>query len=159
MPRGGRRIGAGRRRKLDHLARMAVGSACERRFNDTWNEARQLAWRSRPGYDEREALLLEYRAIPISERPSFHRSARGVEWAEESEQAIRVMRNTPDWVRHTNRNFTLDAPRPKSVCNKICETVAAEFSAKWLVQLLPSYVLKCWNEYRAFERATEAHEV
>jgi hypothetical protein len=140
---------------LDDFGRIAVGSACEKRFREIWIGARELTWSNRKGVDELHSLQSEMRKLTPDER----RGMRGQELSEEIEQAIRSIRNTPDWVEETNRGFRLTAPRPKGVRDSICRDVATEFSAKWPVVLTPRYVRECWEFYRAFEADTRPTDV
>lgn len=57
--RGGKREGAGRRRKLDFLERISIGAKCENRFRQIWNDASEKAWSNRPGAEEVRTLQEE----------------------------------------------------------------------------------------------------
>lgn len=153
MSRGGKREGVGRRRNLDQLDRIHLGSVCETRFQNLWNEARQKRWEERLGVRELHQLQARFRSIRTEDRKSFRVSAEGHELSEDIELSIREIRRTPDFVEETNRFFTLTAPRPKGVKASICEALACEFGEKWnLPELGPRYIQRCWDEYRAFEK-------
>lgn len=154
MSRGGVREGAGRKPVLTPMQMIAVGGECERRFRQEWERARQTAWDEKPAVKEVHALQAEVRAGVKEHGPAFWHSAEGRELRETVEQAIREIRRTPDFVEHTNRVFTLTAPRPKGVKANICKAVAAEFSQEWGVSLSPRNVQTCWDQFRAFEEDT-----
>lgn len=153
--KGGKREGAGRKRKLDAFERMILGSQCEKRFSQLWEEAREKHWRERLGMAELHALQAEGQAAAVAGRGVFSNSIEGREHAELVDQAIRNVRKTPDFVEVVSRIFSRPAPRPKGVKAAICRAVAEEYGAKWaLTDLGPRYVQRCWDEYRAVERET-----
>jgi hypothetical protein len=157
VSRGGKRAGAGRRRKLDHLQRMYLGSLCETRFQGLWDQVRQKRWEERPGVSELHQLQAQFRSIKAEDRKSFRRSTEGRELSEDIEFSIREIRGTPSFVEEANRFFTLTAPRPKGVKAAICKAVASEFGDQWnFPELGPRYVQRCWDEYRAFEKETSS---
>jgi hypothetical protein len=153
VTRGGKRKGAGRKSKLNHTERMYLGSVCETRFREIWEEARQARWKARPGVSELHRLHAKFRSVRPQDRRAFLRSAEGRELSEDVELTIREIRRTPAFVDETNRVFTLTAPRPKGVKDDICDSIAREVREKWgLPQIGRRYVLRCWDEYRVFER-------
>jgi hypothetical protein len=152
VPRGGKRAGAGRKPVTDSFGRVMIGAECEKRFGSIWQEARDRVWCERAA--EVRAAQQEFKDVPVADRAAFRNSQRGHELAEEVEQAIRAVRNTPDWVEQTNRVFSPSAPRPKGHKARICQEVAAEYSARWHVHLTTRFVRECWDFYRRFERET-----
>jgi hypothetical protein len=158
--RGGKRVGAGRSRKLNHLERIYLGSLCEQRFQTLWDQARWRRWEERAGVNELHKLQERFRSVPVTERKSFRTSSEGRELSEDIEFSIREIRRTPSFVDEIRRGFTLNAPRPKGVKADICEAVAAEVTAKWNVKgISRRYVQRCWDEYRAFERDFRTIEI
>ena len=159
MTRGGSRAGAGRKPKIAGFDRIALGSACEARFHSLWEAAKQRKLKAMLENSEIPGVRAEFAAIPISERKSFCSSAEGREKLGESEQAIRTARKTPDWVEHTNRVFTVRAPRPKSVTRDICIAIAREFGERWQMDIGERMVRRCWDEYRKQEQRSEAEDI
>jgi hypothetical protein len=136
---------------------MSLGSLCEKRFQELWEQARQARWNARPGVSELHQLHAEFRSVRPQDRKGFRLSARGQELSEDVDLAIREIRRTPLFVEETNRFFSLTAPRPKGVKAGICKAVASDFGDKWNVpELGPRYVQRCWDEYRAFEKETSS---
>ena len=149
--RGGARQGAGRRPKLDDLERLAIGAECERRFNEIWIAAREESWTSKSGVDQIHSMQDEYvQAV----RDWGVSSARAVEISEEIAEAIRTMKQTPEFVEDVSRVFSKTTPRPKGVKSAICGAVAEEVALDHGQAMKPSFVLGCWTEYRQFEKET-----
>lgn len=155
MNRGGRRVGAGRKPRLDLTERIYLGSICESRFQQLWQAARQQRWDDRPGVSEVHGLHAKAQSIPLEDRGRFLASAEGRQHADDIDFSIREIRGTPTFVEETNRIFNLEAPRPKEVKSDICKAIAGEVRHKWgLAEIGSRYIQRCWDEYRAFEKET-----
>jgi hypothetical protein len=141
---------------LEFLARLAVGSECDRRFNELWDQARLAAHESRPGAARLRAVQNKFSEVPVHRRRDFLDSDDAARLHQAAEQAVREMRNAPRFVKEARRVFTLSAPRPKGVSHRICKEVAEEFAKVWSCPELGSrYALRCWVEYRRFVKETQ----
>lgn len=148
MPRGGKRAGAGRTRKLQACDRLAIYARCEQRFNAIWANDRDNRWNRRPGVERLRFLQAKMKAAAPGSREQQQLSAS-------IGKTVRQMKRTPSFVAETRRGFTKSAPRPKGVTNTICQEVAAEFATKWgRPDIGPRYVRRCWDEFRSLERKT-----
>jgi hypothetical protein len=97
-------------------------------------------------------VLQQLEAIPVPERAAFIASAAGQELLEEGEEAVRVMRRTPEFVERPSRLLNREAPRPKGVKAAICTAVAAEASAMWNINVSRRMAQRCWDECRSVRR-------
>lgn len=155
MARGGSRLGAGRRPKLETLTRLELGAECEGLFLALWRDASDKLCDEYAARGPINDIRAEADALPVSVRAKWLQSQAGLEYLEEVEEARRAMRRTPDFALSANPYFEFTAPRPKGVKNGICREVAAKHN---LAGVGPAYVRKCWAEFRAVKKAAASHE-
>lgn len=137
--RGGRRPGAGRKPLLDEWQRLALGSHCERTL-ERISTGRLAQQRSD---DLAETNLPEHwawvNAIPVSERKAFLGSSVYKEHSASIQEERKALRLTPINGRYGVR---------RRVIRHAIEWANSQFG----VELKPTFVVDCWEEYRALDR-------
>lgn len=142
MPSGGKRKGAGRKPKLEPMARLAVGAHCERLWSDEYEA--KLA-------KEVDASLVnvhnEHKSahrIPIKERKAWVKSEAGQNHIEDVEDALRLDQGLSD-EDIPSRLIQVKAKRPKGIRSKIMKAVAEAEG------ISPRMAESCWKEFRRFQ--------
>lgn len=145
MPRGGRRPGAGRKRKLTALQRWRVGARCQELWREEIRTSQDKAIAKATERVRRE--WERARSVPVSERADWLESEEGQEYLEDVEFALREDQQIPpEDSRAANRLLRLISKRPKGPGPKIVTQVASEFG------LAERMVERCWDEFRKLDK-------
>lgn len=151
MPRGGRRLGAGRKPALGTIERLAIGAQCERLWQEEWS-----ASLDRTKNDALRGLSREWKeadSVPVPERASWLGTLAGEEYLENVEFARRELLQIPDENEEpAPRLIHFNGPRPKSHRKGIMSAVAREQSLLRAVPISVRLVEACWKEFRALQR-------
>jgi hypothetical protein len=162
MSHGGARKGAGRPRKWHFDDIVRIGQACEARWREASNEARQSRRESLPHADKVRARLEAAKAIPLAERTGWLRSEAGEDHSGELEAWLHEAAGHSltgtfevegeayggDYEGNAPRGITISTKPPRGTRMRIIEEVARRFG------LLESAVNNLWQQYRRFERET-----
>ncbi len=147
MPRGGRRVGAGRKPRLTYFEKLAIGAQCERLWREVCQRAEkdaidQATFRAREQWAKAAA-------VPRGERQAFIESRYfqddyldDVRFALKEDQGIEPV----DDDREPDRVVTIRPARPKGHRTRIISKIAGERGAS------ERMVERCWKEFRAVQR-------
>lgn len=156
MPRGGRRKGAGRKKLLDYVSRLAIGWRCEQLWREAW-EAK--ANKTKKTLDaEMPKTRLEWvkaHAIPVAERAAWLKGAGAWHWENVYLALCEDQEGDTYDPRQPARRLIYLVKRPKGVRKDIMKRVAAEETAKRGITITPRMVETCWKELRRHNRKLE----
>lgn len=163
MPRGGKRIGAGRKPVLDVYARIWIGTECQNRMDETarYNaHSRLIARRKRRALGSRRFRMEQVPGTnPILKLYELYAELAKVQPKRFTRRQevnslvcqIRRLKVSMRGPRTTSFLCAISAPvvRPRNRDRfRILEEVAAMASQRYGVTVLPSMVDLCWKEFR-----------
>jgi len=152
MPRGGRREGAGRRRRLSLLERVRIGARCERLWRAAHSEALRDLLDSKT--EQARHQWRKAQEIPIHQRNRWLKSQDGEDYVEDvrgamqEDQGIDLVDDDAD----PSPVISVDLKFPRGERQAIIKRVSAEMSDELGRLIGPGAVDKCWKEFRRLER-------
>ena len=131
--RGGRRLNAGRKLKLDVYQRLSVGAECERLQNEMVR---------------RRAEILEEEAYQTTALPDFYEWINSIPLGKRS-----AFLKSKDFEDHAKgvlgERMVLDKASKYGTRRRVVANVAKWATLRFAVPILPSFVEDCWEEFRA----------
>ncbi len=156
MTRGGKRSGAGRPPKLDDIQRIWVGQFCENEWQRAIQNKVDYTIRTDPALEDYQVLIAKQRKIKPHLRPEYLKSEMFDQHKHDVEAELRT---ASGW----DMEGDISAPRLREYIIAKPQGIRAAIIAEAKLQLQQKFqvsgisndtIRKCWDEWRAFEKAT-----
>lgn len=156
MPRGGKRLGAGRpagTSVLDPFETLCVAAECQKRWNADIEQrlgAEKERLLSLSGYNE---LAARNREGMRDQGQKWFRTYEGQDLKDDIEGSIREMAGMdPATTKRPPRVFRIEVPRPYRLKEAVLEEVAAWASARFGKKVTPGLVDAAWDVLKRVEK-------
>lgn len=147
MPRGGKRLDAGRPSQLSDTEWLEIGAECEGRWRAEKQRLEVEAINAHPGRRECQEAADEVMKVPIEERNDWHETYEAEDHHDTVEGILRDVNGMDDADDNpAPRLITIKIPRPYGVRDRIIRDVADEFTTRLGKTVTPSRVRHAWDE-------------
>lgn len=134
--RGGRRLNAGRKLKLDVYQRLSVGAECERLQNEMVKRRKELLENDAHDFTNLPEWWDWIQSIPVNERAAFTETQ---DFKDHAKDVAKELTKVPP----------LEKASKYGTRRRVVANVAKWATLRFAVPILPSFVEDCWEEFRA----------
>lgn len=149
---GGSRVGAGRKLLLTAIQRMEIGANCEKEWKELYIAAEEKARAELPQASGIDDLIREINEIPVGERKSAETQLQVEDHAKDLQYLLDHQARLISPELEGSRILPRVQPkRPYGAKKAVIASAATHFTAAFGVEVKPSIVKKCWDEWREIE--------